>query len=310
MTMSPAAHAVLRRLAVDATTARVLRGFEEAGIRSILLKGPTLQEALYRDGSFRPYIDTDLLISPADLPRTATALEALGFELELDHRDHAAISEPHAQEWGATDVPTKVDLHWRVPGIEAAPERAWEILAAETEPLTIAAVRGERLRLPAIALLVALHAAHHGRTVQRPIEDLERALAQLEPGTWIEAARLAASLGATEALAAGLRLVPAGQRLAEELALPAVSSPSRRLLAADQQPGSLGVLRVLDAPGAGGRVRAVRDALFPAPELIRRSFPLARRGRGGLALAYVVRAAVRGWQLPGAIRAARSARRR
>jgi hypothetical protein len=88
-----------------------------------------------------------------------------------------------------------------------------------------------------------------------------------------------------------------------------VASPSRRLLAADQPPGSLGVLRVLDAAGARGRGRALRHAFFPAPDLMRRSFPIARRGRGGLALAYAERAALRAWQLPGAIRAARSARR-
>jgi hypothetical protein len=295
-------------LAVDATTVEVLRAFRRAGCRSILLKGPTLQRELHRDGSRRGYSDTDLLVAPADLPRAAEALEGLGFRLALDHSDHPGVSEPHAQEWERFGRKS-VDLHWRIPGVGVPAERAWDVLAARTASIAVGSAVGESLAPPGVALLVALHAAHHGTTIEPPLRDLERALDRVGSDVWAEAARLASDLDASEAFAAGLRLAPAGERLAGELGLPPVGSPRRRLMAGDQPPGSLAVLRILEAPTAGERIRAIRTELLPAPDFLRAGSSLARRGRIGLALAYPARALARTWQLPAAIRAVRRSRR-
>ena len=105
----------------------------------------------------------------------------------------------------------------------------------------------------------ALHAAHHGRTYPRPLRDLERALDRLDRETWVAAARLAAELDAVEAFAAGLRLVPAGESLASELDLPAVSSRRRRLMAGDHPAGSDGLLRLMEPAPSRERLRALRD---------------------------------------------------
>ena len=298
----------MRTLAVDATTVEVLCAFEDTGCRSILLKGPTLQRELHRDGSRRNYGDTDLLVAPRDLPRAAQTLARLGFRLVLDHSEHPGVSEPHAQEWERAGRDS-VDLHWRVPGVGIPAERAWDLLAARTAPIAIGRAVGESLAPAGVALLVALHAAHHGTTVERPIRDLERALDLVDGDVWAQAAGLARDLGASEAFAAGLRLAPAGERLTGDLGLPPVGSPRRRLLATDQPPGSLGVLRVLEAPTTRERIRALRSEMLPAPDFIRASSPLARRGRAGLALAYAGRLLARAWQLPVALRAVRWSRR-
>ena len=295
-------------LAVDATTVAVLRAFQQVGCRSILLKGPTLQRELHRDGSRRRYSDTDLLVAPADLPRAAEALDGLGFRLALDHSDHPGVSEPHAQEWERFGRKS-VDLHWRIPGVGIPAERAWDVLAAQTASIAIGNAPGESLTPPGVALLVALHAAHHGTTVEHPLRDLERALEQLDKDVWAEAARVASDLDASEPFAAGLRLAPAGERLAGELGLPPVGSPRRRLMAGDQPPGSLGVLRIIEVPDHRKRMRAIRAELLPAPDFMRAGSPLARRGRIGLMLAYAARVLARAWQLPAAIRAVRWARR-
>jgi hypothetical protein len=273
-----------------------------------VLKGPTVRRELYSDGAHRGYGDTDLLVSPADLPLAGATLEALGFELVLDHRDHARLSEPHAQEWTRPAGDWSVDLHWRPAGIGVAPERAWQVLAAETARFEIGGATGESLGRHGIALLVALHAAHHGRTHPKPLRDLARALDQFDAATWEAAGRLAAELDASEAFAAGLRLAPEGARTAARLGLPAVRSPRRRLMAGSQPPGSLGMLTILDAPTTRARARAVLAELLPAPELMRAASPLARRGRVGLGVAYAGRVMARAWQLPAAIRAVRTAR--
>ena len=306
---APSARAIaIRTLAVDATTVEVLRAFQAAGLRSILLKGPSLQRELHRDGSRRGYGDTDLLVAPADLPRAEGPLAGLGFSLVMDHRDHPGVSEPHAQEWKRSRRES-LDLHWRIPGVASPPERAWDVLAAQTTPIAIGDTVGESLSPPGIALLVALHAAHHGTTVEKPLRDLERALDQIDADTWADAARLAAALDAHEAFASGLRLAPAGEQLAVDLHLVAVRSPRRRLMAGDQPAGSLGLLRILESPTARDRARAVRAELLPAPAFMRAASPLARRGRLGLVLAYLVRPAARAWQLPAAIRAVRRSRK-
>jgi hypothetical protein len=302
--------AAARTLRVDHITSEVLRTFERAGVRSILLKGPTLQRELYGDTAWRSYSDTDLLVSPADLERAGAALTAAGFHLTLDHRDHGLIAEPHAQEWGLTAGAKNVDLHWRIPGIGAPAERAWRVLIARTQSIKIGGGPGERLDQPATALLVALHAAHHGGTLEKPRTDLELAVDRLSGDTWGEAALLAGELDAIEAFVTGLRLVPAGVALADRLDLPTAASALRRLMASGAPPGSLTALRVIETRGVRGRARAIRGALFPGADFMRASSPLARRGRRGLALAYLVRAAARARQLPTALRAVRRSRGR
>lgn len=309
MTSSQARAATIRTLTVKATSRDVLHAFAAGGCRSILLKGPTLQDELYEDGSPRQYRDTDLLVAPSDLERAGVLLSALGFDLELDHRLHPTVTEPHAQEWRRPSDGQTVDLHWRISGVELAPEPAWRVLAGRAKPIVVAGAPGERLDRAAMALLVGLHLAHHGTTRSDPLHDLERALVRFAPGTWAEAARLAVELDASDALAAGLRLVPEGARLADDLALPTVVSPRRRLMAADRTPGSLGALRILDAPTRRARLRAVRHELFPAAAVMRATSQLARRGRAGLVLSYPARLLARAWRLPGAISALRASRR-
>ena len=301
--------AAARSLGLDALTVDVVRAFRAAGCRAILLKGAAFRRHLYADGSARDYGDVDLLVAPADLDRAGAALASLGFEKGLDHVDHPHVSEPHAQEWGRPGGPRVVDLHWRIAGVEAASERAWEVLSAHTEPLPIAGEPVESLRAEGIALVAALHAAVHGRARERSVRDLERAVERLGEGAWADAARLADELGAAEAFAAGLRIVPAGERLAARLGLPEVRSPQRILLAGDQPAGSLGLLRVMRPAPPRERLRALRHGLFPAPAYMRASSPLAARGRTGLALAYLARAGRRTLQLPAAVRAVRASRR-
>jgi hypothetical protein len=276
-----------------------------AGHESILLRGPVLARALYAGGQ-RAYGDTDLLVAPRSLEPAGQVLERLGYRLVLDHRRHAGIAEPRAHEW-RRGPGESVDLHWRVAGVAAPAERAWEVLAARTAPIEVGPAVTRALDNAGIALIVALHAAHHGTTTPKPLTDLERALDAFDDGIWRDAAQLARTLDATEAFAAGLRLVPAGLAKADELELATAMSPHRRLMASSQPPGALGLLRIIDARGA--RVRAVREALFPAPDLVRSAYPSARAGRGPLLLAYVTRLAERVRALPQVVSAVRSARR-
>lgn len=295
--------AAVGRLTVDATTAEVVRALEADGVSPILLKGPALCRALDLE---RSYGDADLLVAPAQLDRAGEVLARLGFRLTLDHREHGAVADPRAQEWkrGSRD---SVDLHWRIAGVAAPPADAWALLNSRTEAIELGRAAARTLDATGVALVVALHAAHHGETLGNPLRDLDRALERIDHDGWRAAAALARELDATEAFAAGLRLRPVGAELARELELPTKLSPRRRLMASSQPAGSLGLLRIADA--RGHRLRAIRDELLPAPEYMRAHDPRARRGRGGLALAYAARLASRGAGLPRALTAVRAARR-
>jgi hypothetical protein len=299
-----------KKIGVDVTTADVLRAFEEAGCRSILIKGPAIERELYDEGSYRHYNDCDLLVAPADLDRAGGALSAAGFRLILDHRGHPGIAEPHAQEWSRDGSTQRtVDLHWRIAGIGAPDDLAWDVLSKRTQPIVVAGAEGESLDRTALAFLVALHAAHHGTMRNTPLDDLERAIDQIDVATWAEARALAVRLDALEEFTAGLRLTPDGESLARTLELPDVTSPRVRLSAGHQAPGSYGVLDMLEAPSASARLRVLRGAMLPAPSYMRAQSALARRGRAGLVLAYFARALARARQLPAALRAVRRARR-
>jgi hypothetical protein len=300
--------ATARTLGIDALTVEVVRAFRAAGCRGILLRGPVFRRHLYADGSPRGYGDIDLLVAPAELARAGAVLASLGFELGLDHHEHPGMAEPHAQEWGRPGGSRVVDLHWRIPGVDAPPEHAWEILSARAEPMPLGGEPAESLRAEAVALVAVLHAAYHGHGHAKSVRDLERALGRFDADTWVSAGQLATELDAIEAFAAGLRLVPTGERLASTLGLPEVRSRQRMLLAGGQPAGSVGLLRIMEHAPVRERLRALRYALLPSRAYMRASSSLATRGPAGLALAYLARAGRRTVQLPAAVRAVRASR--
>lgn len=269
--------AAAQALAVDAATAEVSTALARAGVASVLLKGPTLAEWLYRDGSVRSYTDVDLLVAPDRIPAAEAVLARLGFEpLEED--------SDHAEPWARPADLARVDLHRRLWRSAAPPARAWSILcerAVATMP--VAAVDVTVPTLPARALLVACHAAQHADVGGKPLEDLRRALDAAPPEVWREAAALAEALGLLHALADGLSLTPAARAVADGLPLVALLQRSPDLAAARLE-------RIATTDGLPRRARLVLGVIVPPPDVLRWSSGIARRGRRGLAVAYVVRA--------------------
>jgi hypothetical protein len=299
--------AVMRKLAVDAVAREVLRAFADDDVHCILLKGHTLQDRLYGADRVRRYGDVDLLVDPAELPKARAALERAGFARLIDPLTQPLrMPDANSEDWGRGG--DAVDLHWRVPGIGAAGAEAWQVLIRHTESMTIGGEPARTLNAEGIALVLALHAAHHGSLEPKPLEDLRRGLDRIGFPAWVDASRLAVELLAVDAFSAGLRMTPAGAALATELALPRPGTWTARVKAGEQPPTALAVLTVLETPWRRGKLAAVLDALIPSPDFMRAYFPLARRGRTGLALAYVLRNVTRARQLPAAIRAVRSAR--
>jgi hypothetical protein len=283
---------------VDALTAEVAGAFGREGIETLVLKGPVLAKWLY-PGEVRLYIDSDLMVAPENRARAVAVLERLGF---AEYRPW--MPTPLSLDIGRTTFSRDggmVDLHCQLPGLDGDPDAIWGRLVASAERQVIG---GAELRVPdrdAVLLHVALHAAQHANLVGgKPLEDLRRALARVEESRWSSALELARTYRGVPAFAAGLRLLPEGGDLVCRLDLGEEGSLKYALLREDVIAEELYALLCADA-GIGRKLAIAASRGFPGPDYMRWWSPLARRGKLGLAGAYLWRAIWVIGQAPGAM---------
>jgi hypothetical protein len=290
-------------LHIDKVAAGISRAFARHGIRSLLLKGPSIARWLYQDGTPRPYGDADLIVAPNDWQRAQRLLTDLGFEKDLGPLDHPGMGSLDSEAWvrGAQNV----DLHCTLWGLAVDPQQAWQLLTRSTEMIGVAGVDVETLAPPARAFLLATHAAKHGDGWA--LVDLERGVEQLSGDCWREAAALAVEFGAVPAFVAGLRLVAHGPAVIRAVGVPDIPSPEARLRAL-RVPMALGLEQLAQTPGIRAKAVIVFEELFPRPAFMRWWTPLAQAGIPGLALAYIWRLLWVAGHLVPAFRAWRRAR--
>jgi Uncharacterised nucleotidyltransferase len=279
--------AVGMNLAVDAVTAEATTAFREAGVRSLLLKGPPSVRWLYGSDAGRFSTDVDLLVEPASLDAAEKILTDLSFR---PLPQNIGPSEPrHARGWERDASPVEVDLHVSIVGARVSGEDVWRVLSRRTDHVFVHGACVEIPSAPARALLVALHAAQHGAAWEQALRDLERAVARLPACVWEDAASLAAELGATSSLAVGLEIVDGGSELVDRLALPIERTVEATLRAWTAPHLTLGIDRLATAPGLRAKGDFLIRKVFPPPDWMRRWSPLGGRGHIGLAAAYAWR---------------------
>lgn len=270
------------RLRIDAGAADVIGRFELAGVRALLLKGPSIAQWLYTEADPRAYVDCDLLIAPSDLEVAGEVLGSLSYSCRFDEQGMPSWWREHAGVWLRESDGLTIDLHRTLPGVRVDDDAAWRMLSADADVVVVAGRQVPTLGLPARALHVSLHAAQHGAGWARPMADLARALRAADDDVWREAAALAAELEATDALVAGLRLTAAGAQLARRLQLPGTRSTDAELRASSPPPLALGFEQLARAQGVRLRMEIVWRKLVPPPAFIRHWDP--RAAHGGLAL--------------------------
>lgn len=266
-----------RSLRIDRVTGEVVGALRDAGIASLLIKGPVLARRLYDDGAARPYVDSDLMVDPRQFTAAEELLLGRGFE-------RAGEDEQLRPEWVRHEQPLMrpsegiwVELHWRLMHYGAAPRTVWEAFTRDSAQMRIGGVLVDVPADPQLALHATVHVAQHG-PLPFPAEDLSRALDRLPFEVWVAAAELARELDATSAMAAGLWLLEQGRPMAEALGL------------GPDGVAAFALERVSRAESWREKVRLALGIAFPTPEHMR-SFnkPLARFGTAGLAAAYAWR---------------------
>jgi hypothetical protein len=293
-------------LALEGLAARVATALGLEGVRTILIKGPALSEWLY-PGDVRRYSDVDLLIHPKEQDAAESLLEKLDFApVAIDVLPH---DRPHhARTWVAPGG-AAVDLHHTLIGVEAPSETVWDVLAADTDWLQVGNSKIEVLSRAGRALVVVLHAAQHGPSLEQPLEDLRRVLERLSLEDWQEVRQVADRLQALPAFGAGLRLLPRGRTVATELALPETTSVDTVLRSTSAPTMALGFDWLWRTHGLRRKAWFVTRKIAPPPEFMRAWTPPALRGRGGLAVAYLWRIVWLAFRAPPAYIAWRKAAR-
>jgi hypothetical protein len=295
----------MRALAVDRITAEVVNAFDQAGIRSILLKGPSIARWLYPKGG-RTWGDSDLLVAPSDFDQACALLEDRGF---VHLMDGWAPAEQRLNDSARTYVRSDgvgpcqaVDLHRSLRHLSVPDDVLWSTFSAHTESLRVAGVDVQVLQSTALALHIVVHAVQHGYR-HHTSSDFRRLLDALPADRWPEVAALAASVGALECLAVGLRLEPEGAQIADHLGLPTpgVEAPSWWLSSAPRGAASLAIVGAEST--WRGKVARVRRTLVPTRARMRYAAGLSPSSRP-----WAVATAYAGWwrglarDLPAAVR--------
>ncbi len=225
---------------LDVQYTQLAAAFASEGLSPILLKGPAFDHLLFGGARLRAYADIDLLLEPDRVKRAERLMQRLGFRRasrgplgRLGWRAGVAarlLDPPHAIAWIRDRDRFTVDLHHTLPHVRAAGEEVWRALDAHRTTITVVEFRARTLDRAASALLIALHAAHHGPAWNRARTDLQRACEVLEPDDWNAAARLARRLDVEAAMGIGLATMPEGAAIARGLGLQTKPTPAYRLI--------------------------------------------------------------------------------
>jgi hypothetical protein len=225
---------------LDVQYTRLVSAFAAENIPTILLKGPAFDQLLFAGARKRDYSDIDLLVDPGRAEQTARLMAQLGFERaekkpgeRLGARAVVALgllAPGHGTAWVRDRDKFTVDLHHTLPLVRVSADHVWRALGAHRATIMVVGSPIETIDESASALLIALHAAHHGPAWKRTRTDLERACEVLTSDCWRTAAQLARELKAETAMGIGLGTAPPGRALARELGLRTRPTAAHRLI--------------------------------------------------------------------------------
>jgi hypothetical protein len=235
----------------------------------LLLKGPVLARVLYTPDEHRGYSDVDMMVAEESLPAAHDALEGFRYR-NVSATTYFGVDDvagvQHAETWNrrGEQGPLLIDLHWRLPGCDAPPPAQWEALSRAHDWMDLEGARVAVPARPALALHLAIHAAQHGGGDLKAMADLGRGVERWPPEVWRSAAGLADELEGMDVFAAGLRLLPEGERLAAELDLPETATATWEIVNRASRPRGTFHLRAFsEARGARERADVLRRSLFP-----------------------------------------------
>ncbi len=141
----------------SAVTERVAAALRNAGIDTLLLRGPAVAKRFYPDESLRTYRDIDLIIGRNQLDRAAGVMQDLGFK-----PDRGMEYWEKRGEWPFTDRDTIVELHWEAyPALfHGTPGLGVDDIRSSADRITMGTTEISCLSVNHLLLSSFLHAAY------------------------------------------------------------------------------------------------------------------------------------------------------
>ena len=207
-------------LAMSADLFNVLNDFSEAGIETVLVKGPLVSLLAYGDPAVRSYVDLDLLLRHDDILTASRRMTALGFEADVPESAIEAGKIPGEYLFRRPETKRIVELHT---------ERTFRYYP---RPMPIAQLFSRRRQVlldgqpvPALSLedelvLNCIHGAKHFWERLMWVSDIAAIVVRHPEIDWARARTAAKEVGSERMLRFGLQLgaVLLGVKLPEEMA--------------------------------------------------------------------------------------------
>jgi hypothetical protein len=247
---------LLFTLSMTAELFRMLELLRQAGIETIVVKGPVLSLRAYGDPAARQYVDLDLLVRNVDIKRAAEILVAAGYESKVPE---AAIAEgmiPGEYLFRRTGTKVIFELHTeRTFRYFPRPLPIHEYFQRQTT-LTLDGHAVPALSAEDEFVLISIHGAKHFWERLMWISDIAAMVHNRPELNWLEVRKNAMKVGAE-------RMVRVALLLAEEVLAVPVRGEFREEIAADSTCASV-VRDICEwLPYAGYATPALKDrALF------------------------------------------------
>ncbi|HET6385047.1 MAG TPA: nucleotidyltransferase family protein [Armatimonadota bacterium] len=143
---------------------RLLRRFEECGIRILPFKGPTLALLAFGGLSRRPFCDLDLLVEPSRVFEARDLLFEMGYryEMPLSASEEAAYRRYHYHLRFVSENPASlIELHWRATPAYFGPSPRFTELWDRRQLVPMGGVLSPTFGDEDLALYLCAHGARH-----------------------------------------------------------------------------------------------------------------------------------------------------
>ena len=186
---------------------RVLHACAVAGLTPLIFKGAALAYSVYDASWTRPFVDVDMLVSPAEARPLQRVLQSLGYEPALQVDGDLITHQAAFVRPGPAGYRHQIDVHWRL--FNPEPLKAVftsEELIARSEPSPSLSPAARRPCSVDALVIAAVHrAAHHNDADDLLwIWDIDRLARCLSSGDWQTLVAIARRGGVSALCAAGL----------------------------------------------------------------------------------------------------------
>jgi hypothetical protein len=190
-----------RALVQIGEAARITRLLGNAGIRSMMLKGPVLSLLAYGDATLRASRDIDLLVDPGQVREAERLIGEAGYRrfdpnFELTPRQHQVFQRVRCQfAYFSEKTAVVQELHWRLSSNPTLLPLDEQALWSRPDHVHLQGIDFITLPDEELFLYLCVHAAVHVWFRLKWLADIAALLRRMPPGALVDVERRADSLG-------------------------------------------------------------------------------------------------------------------